>query len=245
MQNNKNILAFKKFWNTQNSSLHRDGEFIKEKAIEHTDVLNSLVNLSDNIADIGCGFGELLIEYLKNGLNITHAVDFSDSAVNASIEACSGHSISISTTPVDTFIANSDVDCIIACASINQFLNGAQMRELIELFIANSNLKLFVMFDCIDPILLDSLSLWSRYENHGLSKYSSYKKHFLFCLKVISKIFKRIFTFSPFKSEYLGISMGYAYPTSYWHYHLSALHLKYRIVSSKYYEYRYHVIISK
>ena len=232
------------FWNLQTKSLHRSPDIYKKKAKEHISIIKASYRKLP-IIDLGCGAGELL-EFLIGKLNIEEGIDYSQSMLNMA-EKRLGSKVKFKLVEknIFDFLENSNKKIWLTTGALNQYLNPEEIEKLISTFVFNKNVSTFYLFDCVDPLRYSLMGLGIEYFkksldlNKTINLLKSVKK-FINFIKLYSSTIKNK------GSAYLGkTSMGYGYVPSYWIELANNSGLNINIVSSMYYEYRYHVILTK
>ena len=235
------------FWKTQTSSLHRssDPKFYERKALEHASLMTS-EERSSPCLDLGCGAGELL-EYLQRHVNVTTGLDYSESMLEVARQRLNGSGITLTNADLFQYLKFSTEQTWMTTGAINQYLDSKSLQRFLELFRNNEKARSLYLFDCVDPI---RYFIWP----FGLSylpeqkKQKSLRTYFRFAYRyarrayVCMKLAVGLLDSSEVK---LGIGMGYAYSPNQWRSILKSFDLDCEIVSSMFYEYRFHVIIRK
>jgi SAM-dependent methyltransferase len=241
---------FKEYWQSKEHSGHRFGsdDFYKMKADEIASVVNP-EHQKMNCIDLGCGAGEMLF-YLLDYLNIEVGLDFSESMLAKAKMRLFDQNITFINADLFEYLPNRNHEVWLTCGAINQYLNQRDQEKFLDLFAAHPNSKALYLFDCVDPIRYQVLSL-------GISYNANFKS------RKASKIFNPYFIYAWIKQIktclQLGIKspnsvcqkighrgkMGYGFLPKFWLSECEKRNLKVEICSSKYYEYRYHVMILK
>jgi SAM-dependent methyltransferase len=233
------------YWVTANNSSHRgnsDG-YYEQNAAEHASLFTTIDAGLEGI-DLGCGTGKLL-KYYSKILNCRVGLDISPTMLQVAREDLGDDVNLINSNPFD-YLPNCKNPIWITCGALNQYLDNVEIKNLLLIFKNNEHAKSFYLFETICPI---------RYRLFGLG--ISYRKPVGFFRKGLMVRFKdliRRFIFSvnfmigkySKGTVYLGTPiMGYAYLPIFWHKLASDLDLKITILGSRFYEYRYHVILTK
>lgn len=232
------------FWSNQKSSLHREhnSNFYKKIALEHFSLLKE-ANATSGIIDLGCGAGELL-KHLCNLAKIEVAIDNSASMISEAKKRLSSlFSGILIKGDFIRYLPTSSHRVWMTTAGINQYSNESNLKHVLNLFLSNKKSQFFFFFDCIDPI------------RYGLVEFISYKNKYIETKKFFGlfNFYKKLRTLLHFilnknlsETVYLGSpGMGYAQRPSFWFKICNKKNLDIEIISSRYYEYRYHVIIKK
>jgi len=246
---NKEISSQKKdhqlYWEDETSSRNRSDSpiYLANKAVE----LSALVKMYNpdgvSVVDLGCGAGELLF-HLIHYLNIATAIDYSDSMLTVAkknISSSKGVPVFLK-KDVLNFSKEINEHVWVTTGAASQYLNSIELRELITNFKENENGKSFYLFDTIDPVRYRVNPWGNGYiqtprKNLKLKIYSLYKK--------IVGIYYLCFQANKRAHELDSAAMGYAYLPSFWLDLAQDIGLNVEIVSSRYFEYRYHVILRK
>jgi SAM-dependent methyltransferase len=232
------------FWSNQKSSLHREdnSNFYKKIALEHFSLLKE-ANATSGIVDLGCGAGELL-KHLCLLTKIEVAIDNSPSMICEAKQSLSNLFTGILIEgDFIRYLSTSSHQVWMTTAGINQYSNESNLKYVLNLFLNNKKSQFFFLFDCIDPIRYDFVEFIS-YKN----TYTKTKKFFgLINFYKKLRILLRLFLNKNLsETVYLGSpNMGYAQRPSFWFKICNQKNLDVEIISSRYYEYRYHVVIKK
>jgi SAM-dependent methyltransferase len=234
------------FWSNQAESLNRErnDEYYRKKALEHRSIL-AHADAQKGALDLGCGAGEL-IEQLSGLVKINTAVDFSASMIEAAenrlYPAFDGKIVK---ADVFTFAARSEDPVWMSTGAINQYLQADRLRDFLDIFSANNNAEALYLFDCIDPLRYDLLFLGISYRpEHALPlTWKGYIKHQVDRLRMAFRLIAGRYDES---TLYMGSpGMGFGQRPSFWLKACAERGLNVEIISSRYFEYRYHVIIKK
>lgn len=267
------MIDYSSIWSTQSHSGNRSNtyQYLEQKASETQAVLKDYCGYSsESIVDLGCGAGELL-EHLVARINIVKATDYSASMLSAARTKladeylystlkfiCDG--VNILPALVEEFW--------ISTGALSQYSSRDQLELIISSFQHNKAAKHLVLFDTIDPVRYFILPLIS-YGNYisdatTASNPKTYTngKSFGRVISCWSRILK-VALFRPLISllnlsklllsllvssrvfRLPGSLMGYGVLPSFWSLTARRCKLKVHLVSSRVFEYRYHVVISK
>lgn len=232
---------FKSYWAQQTSSRHRfDNDEIYRKKAEENLLLMSQEDRVSGCVDLGCGAGELL-SYLSNDCVINVALDFSEAMLEKARNRLSDKNIQFVNEDALSYLKHSVDSVWIASGSINQLLDAKSQLEFLDLFVDTASVKSFYLFDCIDPsrYVLFAAGAINRYD---LNRPPSWLRRIVgFGRGLVRAVFQPgWFDFAP-----LGGYMGYGFAPGFWRRECERRGLKVELVSSKFYEYRYHAIIRK
>jgi SAM-dependent methyltransferase len=234
------------FWSEQTSSFQRFSEdwFLKLKASEHASLFPD-DEMFDSCIDLGCGEGKLLY-FFSDLVNVESGVDYSQSMVDAALINLRDKNIHIIKADIFKLLPSSNFKNWVSTQALNQYLSIDDMTKFLSLFLSNKSVRVLYFFDCIDPIRYSVRFLGLDYVE--LRKYkNSFKKKIIFIYQLM-RHFKKIFLHGVIglrSSQLEKIGMGYGYMPVFWHEIMRDKNVTVTIISSKYYEYRYHVIIRK
>jgi SAM-dependent methyltransferase len=234
-------LDYNAYWKLKSASGQRynSEEFYELKAIEHTSFIKQSELLLGSI-DVGCGAGELLY-YIAKLCKVEVGIDFSESMLSAARIRLSNRNILLINDNTFQFLRQTTIPIWLASQSINQFLDIYAQCRLLDIFLDNKFVKSFYLYDCIDPLryLLFSYGAINRYDSaKPLPRIGS-------MLAFIKGLVISVFNPSKFYYSEFGSAMGFGFAPGFWLDECAKRGLIVKICSSKYYEYRYHVIIHK
>lgn len=260
---------FSRIWATQSSSGNRSNspEYLARKASESLSILQDYCGyLNHDVTDIGCGAGELLV-HLCDKLNISKAIDYSDLMLVHCEEKISNSTLC--SRPVllhggIAYIRKLDSQFVISTGALSQYSSYKQIQDIFRVFSDNSSIKHLVLFDTIDPLRF-SIYIYIAYNNvlrdavnanssaHDLFPlaigriFFSLKRHikYLYSALIAIATFMRILISSSSVIKLPGCLMGYGVNASLWRSLANQHGLRCQIASSREFEYRYHVILSK
>lgn len=227
------------FWRSQTSSIHRsnDQEFYRRKAQEHALLISAEAN-DVRVADFACGAGELLEQMLPL-VNVEEASDFSESMLARAADRLAGSDVTLICADGLSHAKTALQSVWTTCGGLNQYLDPSQLRDWVEHFVSNANARTLFMFDCVDPYRFRSLKQASKYTEQHLSWRLSARRKAWVLRNIVG-------TASPQHYAYLGsASMGFGYAPQYLRDLARELDLTSQFFSSREYEYRYHVKLSK
>jgi SAM-dependent methyltransferase len=233
------------FWATQSTSMHRsdDKQIYEKKAVEHAALIRAEDRDTD-LVDLGCGAGELLVHFSKL-VRVTTGFDISKSMLDAARAVLPDADIQlVQGNDVLAFIASSPHAVWTTTGAVNQFLDMAAQRRLLDAFASHPRARAYYMFDCVDPIRYSLLAHGISYRpvNPTLPLGIGYVKHLLRRLSTAG----RIAAGARANTRYLGsAAMGWGQLPRFWLVESQARGLEVEIVSSRHYEYRYHVLLHK
>lgn len=238
---------FKGFWSKQVTSRSRyeNEVFYTHKAQEHVSFIEENHKQLGAI-DLGCGSGELLVQ-LANLVKINTGLDYSDNLLAVASQKLGDKSdIKLINDDIFTYLPVALAPIWLTTAAINQYLSLDESRKMLDIFQNNQNTKALYMFDCVDPLRLNALSLGIRYKKTDDKKRGAGHNTLLFFYNIYRRIkFGFFTTFNLYKKFQKIGQMGYAQFPIYWVDECKKRNLKIEIVSSKFYEYRYHIQIKK
>jgi trans-aconitate methyltransferase len=240
----------KNFWKTQTSSLQRysTDAFYNEKALEHISIIDP-AHLKLNTIDLGCGAGELLNWFIinRNSPVRTLALDYSETMLKVARDKITNSNIEFICADIFEYLPASKSGLWMTCQAINQYMIPDQQLKFIKMFAENKYSKALYLFDCIDPIRYTVLELGCKYSDTAVQKSISIRnilRSIARAIKIISKL--SILSIIHQKYHPLSVGMGYGFSPLFWRVCCKVIGgMKVNIISSRYYEYRYHVIITK
>ena len=237
----------KAFWAQQSSSFGRydSMEFYADKADEHTQLMR-IEDRGAGAVDLGCGAGELL-EHLLHKVHIEAGIDYSPSMLAEAKKRIGEDSLKLMEADVFQYLENATHPVWLTTGALNQYLKASQIEHLMALFHNNPRARSFYLFDCIDPIryCLMGFGISFRPDQLNQDKVAWYRH-------IIRSLRRALFALNLMSGRFYGdcvfmgsAAMGYGYLPRFWmelgkHYGIST-----RIVNSRHYEYRYHVLFNK
>ncbi|UJF25317.1 class I SAM-dependent methyltransferase [Suttonella sp. R2A3] len=233
------------YWKQKESSGQRynDLEFYSRKAREHINYIKDLN--CEPVADLGCGAGELLSSYLNQDLKIDIGLDFSQSMLSQAKKRI-GNQCNLKVGNVLDFLPELNSKGWISTQSLSQYLDPSELNILVTRFKENRHVESLLLFDTINYLNYYNLSIsGSRYDSK--IKQQNVKqviRELKTILGVMLSLFKHIFE-SGKSHRKISTSMGYGYLPVFFKKLADENDLDCKMFSSKYYEYRYHVILSK
>ena len=224
--------------------MRSDAEFYRSKAQEHAGIL-SQQDAQLGSLDLGCGAGELL-EHLAGMIKVELGVDYSASMLSAArARLAKFPDLKLVRPDVLQYLPSAGQAVWMTTGAANQYLDAVGLERLLDGFRDNAAARSFYLFDCIDPIRYRLLRFGISYRaEHGAP---------LSGLRRIAHAYRRLRAALRFAAEgdlhgvqYLGSpQMGYGQLPRFWLRECERRRLSVEIVSSRYYEYRYHVRIMK
>lgn len=270
----RHMSKYRKAWGSQKSSGNRLSSdlYLLRKASEIHSLLVDYCDYSgETVVDIGCGAGELL-EHLIPVLNIKRAIDYSISMLDvckARIQLkymLEAPRIEVGDIE-DLFLLEEEI--WISTGALSQYSSCDEIMQALESFKSNKYARYLVLFDTIDPLRYHLLSCL-RYNNipsfplidmeKALGKETGNKrKSFFACLKNILRepILNTLLLMSFVQALkcLLGSAnkvcrlpaelMGYGVMPCFWRKASADRGLICYLLSSREFEYRYHVVIGK
>jgi len=231
------------FWDNQTSSHNReDGQnYYFKKAREIAFIFKNHDFANDaTILDLGCGAGELL-EQLRSFIpNPIEAIDYSTQLVDTASQRLKDSDIHVRQADAMTETMKTNAPIWMTCGAVNQYCDEEQITKVVDNFVHNADATYFCAFDTIDPV-----QYWLITYRLGGSYIPKPHQNILKSVaKRILCLFK-IALYNPKKFIRLRPAMGYAIDPRYWIDQAARHHLDIEIIASHYFEYRYHVILSK
>ena len=238
---------FKDFWDKQTTSRHRynDDRFYGIKAKEHASFIKG-IHQSLGAIDLGCGTGELLAQ-LSKMVKINTGLDYSDNMLAVAKEKIGKDSdVQLINDDIFAYLPNAQEAVWLTTGAINQYLSSKETSQVLDIFLQNDNVKALYMFDCVDPLRLNAVSLGIRYEKFDVPQKNVGYQVLRFFFNIYRRVKFSLFTLLNLYRNFHKIGrMGYAQFPIYWVSEARKRGLSIEIVSSKFYEYRYHVMIEK
>lgn len=232
----------KAFWNSQKSSLNRsaDPQFYRRKAEEHVSLLTPFER-SVGAVDLGCGAGELLV-HLAELMRMDVGLDFSGPMLAEAEKLLTGTPISLVNADVFDYLPGSRHGTWMTTGGLNQYLDVSDLRRFLDIFSKNQDAKSLFLFDCVDhlrfSVLRHGISYLDRMAPDRNSPRSTFRRLLLAAQLAAGQLT------TPTK-QLSSASMGYGYLPSFWRTEAEKRSLEIEIVSSRFYEYRYHAILRK
>jgi SAM-dependent methyltransferase len=234
------------FWATQTSSMHRgdDPQIYQKKAIEFAAVLRP-EDREAGLVDLGCGAGELL-QHFQHLVRISTAFDVSESMLAAARSRLGDSGIElIHGSDVIAFLGTAPSSVWTTTGAVNQFLAPNLQRRLLDLFAAHPRAMRYYMFDCVDPLRYALMAHGISYRPTHLGRVGNLATRAKRTLRRL-RLAGRLAVGGQRDSQHLGsTAMGWGQLPRFWIREAMSRRLGIEIVSSKYYEYRYHVVLEK
>lgn len=239
----------KEFWNRQKSSLHRSDDewFYRGKAEEHASAMSPQERSLEGI-DLGCGAGELLFFFMDHA-NIKAGADYSQSMLDAAEERLKGKGISLLNVDIFDYLPTSNYPVWTTTGAINQYLDPARMNAFLDIFAKNETARSLFLFDCVDPVRYALMPFGISYRPpavkgaKGLKDYLRPAYRRLRSLVLAARLASGLLEKNVRKLP--GAGMGFGYLPRFWIGAAADRKLQIDIVSSRYYEYRYHISLRK
>jgi SAM-dependent methyltransferase len=241
---------YRDFWQSQTSSLHRyaDAQFFEWKAEEHVSFITP-EHRSLEFVDLGCGAGELL-RHLCRRLRYTAAIDYSPSMLDVARTTIQDQSIDLVCDTAENYLASHQCPGWTTTGAVNQYLAPLEQFALLRLFAVSKCAKAYYMFDCVDPLRYQFLHLGSSYLNANRPRLKTTVERAIWIYRVgrgVASLARRWDRcgLSEGAARLPGKGMGWGFLPAFWMQAAAELGLAVRFGSSRTYEYRYHVAISK
>lgn len=238
------------FWNKQVSSFNRrdDDVYYKAKAAEHAAFMLDEHKILDCI-DLGCGAGEIL-DYLSDFVRVRVGLDFSNSMLEAARLRLHDKEVELISADIFEYLPESKCGVWMTCCGINQYLNAEMQRRFLDLFNNNIDAKALYLFDCVDHMRYSLLPFGISYlapiatmdSKKNWPLVVSLRLKFLRCIRGIAMA---LGGYSVNCKKLGGAKMGYGYLPKFWLDECRNRGFEIDIVSSRFFEYRYHVLIKK
>jgi cyclopropane-fatty-acyl-phospholipid synthase len=234
---------FVEYWQTKSSSLNREAgdAYYLRKASEHLRLLEQ-TPLAEGLVDFGCGAGELLSKLSAQLTCRIVAIDYSQALLDIARRAIAPGRVELELSSALDYAPRSREAVWMSCGAVNQYSDEAQMTAFMQCFANNSVARELLFFDCIDPAryVLFASGLSGSY----LRDRSSTSR--LAVLRTYRKLKALVDMLAGARSQCWSLGeMGFGYDTRYWHALERRCGFRIEIVSSLYFEYRYHVLIKK
>jgi len=235
------------FWNKQTTSLHRFGseDFYRNKADEHASLVPASLKQAGCV-DLGCGAGELLY-FFSDLVRVNAGLDYSSSMLKEAEKRLAGKTIELSSRDIFDYLPAADEPVWTTTGAINQYLPPDQVARFIDTFVQNQRAQALYLFDCVDPLRIALLPYGSSYvlRSRGTSASGTMRAGYVLARRILTAA-RLAFGFYGRASQKLrGAGMGYGYLPRFWLEAAAARGLDIEIVSSRFYEYRYHAILKK
>jgi hypothetical protein len=146
------------------------------------------------------------------------------------------------------YLPNSEWPVWTTTGAINQYLDAVRMGAFLDLFAKNECAQSLFLYDCVDPVryalMPFGISYLRRSESHRGWRAVAMPTYRIASRVILgAKLAAGLLGRSPKRLG--GVSMGFGYLPRFWIEAAAARNLQIEIVSSRYYEYRYHVIMRK
>ena len=234
----KNSYDFRNYWSGKDTSyLRKDSDlFYERKVLEHVGHL-FVPERTMSVIDMGCGAGELVKYYLEN-LNIVEAVDYSAKMLARASERCGGRKCIFIEADCVEYSAITRSPVWIASESINQYLTLDKVEVIINNFVTSDSARTMALYDTVDPdrraLLEEGRCLYDQFSPKRNIMIKNAIKSFLLAVS------------GTYAAELVSHGeAGFGIRPHFWFRMANTYDLDLELVSSKYYEYRYHVIMRK
>ncbi|MGH3457720.1 methyltransferase domain-containing protein [Aeromicrobium sp.] len=199
--------------------------------------------------DLGCGAGELLY-YFSDHAKVDMGIDYSQSMLDVAHRRLDGKSIALSDVDAFTYLPECTSPTWVTTGALNQFLSSHRLADLMDLFTVNESARSFYLFDCVDPVRYAMLPCGIGYQPMKVSERKPLSRLMRRSLRTVGRLLRmaQIVLLPRKQREWArlpGEGMGFGYLPSFWLHQADVHQLSIEIVSSRYYEYRYHVILRK
>jgi cyclopropane-fatty-acyl-phospholipid synthase len=233
-------IDFKGVWEgkTTSDNRHSDHEFYRRKAEEIFSLLTDEERAADS-ADLGCGAGEML-QLLVPHCHVVEALDFSESMLAEARRRLVGTAITFRSDDVFQYLPKCEAAVWLTTGAINQYCDQDAQRQLLSIFAENNAVRTYCLLDTVDADRYWGLFRQGR-GHYERTRRPGYARSVYHALRTMAKALSGGYQKD---CERIG-KMGYSFTTRFW-LQAAELHgLKCSIVSSRYYEYRYHVLFRK
>ena len=235
--------SYQSLWNKVDDSGNRLKEdwYYQAKAKEHIQLF-SVEDKERECIDLGCGAGEIL-QIMTKALKIKTALDFSEKMIELAEKRNYHSRPNFICADCFEYLPSCNDQVWITSGAINQYLDNQRISDIIRIFAENPNAYSFYLFDCIDPLRYASLTLGSKFKKENIDSKLSLRG-FVSMIKEYATIAYKINFVSP-TYKYSFLHFGFGHAPILWHSLRKKHDLQIEIVSSRYFEYRYHVILKK
>lgn len=243
------------FWSRQTSSRHRFSTeaFYAAKAEEHT-ALFAEDDCRAPAVDLGCGAGELLL-HLAARLNVRAGLDYSGSMLEQAKIRLAGTGIELVQGDAFEYLPGRPLQVWLTCGALNQYLAPEALHRFLDLFLREAAPRSLYLFDCVDPVRYAALPYGTSYvrtappaaarRRGGIAAVRGVAGTVVRTLRAAVDAARLAARSRTGFRELAGPGMGYGYLPLFWLDACEARGLEVEIVSSRYYEYRYHALIRK
>jgi cyclopropane-fatty-acyl-phospholipid synthase len=237
------------FWSQQTSSLHRrdSQNFYKKKADEHASVMTA-GDCQDGALDLACGAGELL-QWLLPLVKYETAIDFSASMLEQAKRNLPNSNVEFFLGDVYQYLPSARQSVWTTTGGLNQYLNDSDQLRLLDIFVENSFVRSFYMFDTVDPLRYYLMPHGISYRPEHARESRLFPASWLDvarCLRRVRYSGRLVAGLGERDCRKLNSpGMGWAYLPRFWLKAAEVRGLECEVVSSRYYEYRYHVLLKK
>ncbi|WP_315919379.1 class I SAM-dependent methyltransferase [Mesorhizobium sp. SP-1A] len=195
--------------------------------------------------DLGCGAGELLY-YFSDLVRVSTGLDYSESMLTQAKERLKGKNIVLTNANAFEYLPDCKHYNWTTTGALNQYLAPIQIYSILDIFATNNNARCFYLFDCIDPLRIALMPYGIGYlprakapKGSALRQFKRFGHRTLVALRLAWQQFGQPFRKLP------GEGMGYGFLPQFWIDAASSRGLHIELVSSRFYEYRYHVLLRK
>lgn len=234
------------YWANQSQSLHRraDAASYVKKAEEHAAWMRA-EDRTARLIDLGCGAGELLHPFSRL-VRVTAGLDRSSSMLSACRARLEGQEIELIEGDIFTHLPESTYEVWTTTAGLNQYLGPDELHRLLDLFATHRTARSFYLFDCVDPMR------WSL-TPHGISydadRFTAPRTLRGRLASIVLRVSAAgLLLLGPPRSDcrrFRNAGMGWGYLPRFWLKACAARSLEIEIISSRSYEYRYHIAIHR
>lgn len=235
--------SYQSLWNKVEDSGNRLSEdwYYLAKAKEHIQLFSEEDKKRDCI-DLGCGAGEIL-QFMAKEVKVKTALDFSEKMIELAEKLEYSNRPNFVCADCFEYLPSCTDQVWTTCGAINQYLDYDRISDIIRIFAENPCAYSFYLFDCIDPLRYATLTLGSKFKKENIHSKLSLRGFASNIKEFIILAYKLNFVSPTYKYSFLHFGFGHA--PILWHSLAKKYDLKIEIVSSRYFEYRYHVILKK
>jgi cyclopropane-fatty-acyl-phospholipid synthase len=238
------------FWAHRSSSGHRfaDEQYFAHKALEHA-ALMSDADREAGCVDLGCGAGELLVYFARHA-KVDAALDYSPSMMAKAADRLAGSGIALSSADIFAYLPSCRHEVWVSSQAVNQYLTPSELERFLDLFWRHERARALYLFDCVDParyaLLPFGVSYCGRAEPIAAASWNLALRRRIRLtgrrLRVAAALARGLLVRT---AQRVSTGMGYGYLPAFWLRAALRRGLTLEIVSSRYYEYRYHVVMRK
>lgn len=230
------------YWEGLEASLHREDNpvFFATKAAEHAAFMRH-EERGAGALDLGCGAGELLV-FLRDHVRVTLAQDFSAAMRATASRRLGAQGPEITAQDWPALLPERDEPVWMTTGALNQYLPEDELARFLDLFARHPRARALFLYDCVDPLRFYLLRAGIRYVDEPAGPRARLRAA-AYRLWLAALLVAAV-PGGPMRR--LGRRhMGWGQEPAFWRRAARARGLSVEIVSSRAYEYRYHVALRK